>query len=219
MVRVQPVPFSHEHHVGVLGIDCRYCHTVGRELVLRRHAADQDLHELPFADLGRQRHARAGARQLPHRPVAALAARLQPARLRLLRPQHPRPQGRSAARPATAGSTRCRFTYQVPSLLMEWCLDCHRHPERQLRPRERGLQHRNGSRRPISSSCGRELGEAVRHSRHPIPHQLLGVPPMNPRKNLCAEARRPPGASGRRAGQEVLAQPGGAGRQRRPFRS
>ncbi|MCO6187788.1 cytochrome c family protein [Rhizobium sp. L1K21] len=26
-VRHQPVPFSHEHHVGGLGIDCRYCHT------------------------------------------------------------------------------------------------------------------------------------------------------------------------------------------------
>ena len=23
----QPVPFSHLHHVGELGIDCRYCHT------------------------------------------------------------------------------------------------------------------------------------------------------------------------------------------------
>jgi hypothetical protein len=23
----QPVPFSHQHHVGGLGIDCRYCHT------------------------------------------------------------------------------------------------------------------------------------------------------------------------------------------------
>jgi len=27
MPREQPVPFSHEHHVGGLGIDCRYCHT------------------------------------------------------------------------------------------------------------------------------------------------------------------------------------------------
>jgi hypothetical protein len=26
-VRDQPVPFSHQHHVGELGIDCRYCHT------------------------------------------------------------------------------------------------------------------------------------------------------------------------------------------------
>ena len=25
--REQPVPFSHEHHAGGLGIDCRYCHT------------------------------------------------------------------------------------------------------------------------------------------------------------------------------------------------
>ena len=27
VVRTQPVPFSHEHHAGGLGIDCRYCHT------------------------------------------------------------------------------------------------------------------------------------------------------------------------------------------------
>src|SRR5437879_4641671 len=27
VVRNQPVPFSHQHHVGGLGIDCRYCHT------------------------------------------------------------------------------------------------------------------------------------------------------------------------------------------------
>lgn len=27
VVRAQPVPFSHSHHVGALGIDCRYCHT------------------------------------------------------------------------------------------------------------------------------------------------------------------------------------------------
>ena len=25
--REQPVPFSHKHHAGALGIDCRYCHT------------------------------------------------------------------------------------------------------------------------------------------------------------------------------------------------
>src|SRR5277367_4608467 len=26
VARDQPVPFSHKHHVGELGIDCRYCH-------------------------------------------------------------------------------------------------------------------------------------------------------------------------------------------------
>lgn len=27
VAEMQPVPFSHEHHVGQDGIDCRYCHT------------------------------------------------------------------------------------------------------------------------------------------------------------------------------------------------
>src|ERR1035441_4610222 len=27
VARDQPVPFSHKHHVGELGVDCRYCHT------------------------------------------------------------------------------------------------------------------------------------------------------------------------------------------------
>src|SRR5690242_8391429 len=27
VIRSQPVPFSHEHHVNGLGLDCRYCHT------------------------------------------------------------------------------------------------------------------------------------------------------------------------------------------------
>src|SRR6201995_5761135 len=29
--RDQPVQFSHQHHVGGLGIDCRYCHTTVEE--------------------------------------------------------------------------------------------------------------------------------------------------------------------------------------------
>jgi hypothetical protein len=28
------------------------------------------------------------------------------------------------------------LTWQVASLQMEWCLDCHRHPERFVRPRD-----------------------------------------------------------------------------------
>jgi hypothetical protein len=27
MVKAQPIQFSHKHHVGDDGIDCRYCHT------------------------------------------------------------------------------------------------------------------------------------------------------------------------------------------------
>src|SRR5262249_59403110 len=27
IAKTQPVPFSHQHHVAGIGIDCRYCHT------------------------------------------------------------------------------------------------------------------------------------------------------------------------------------------------
>jgi hypothetical protein len=48
------------------------------------------------------------------------------------------------------------FTYQVPTLLMEWCLDCHRHPERELRPREQvfNMKYHPG---PDQSSLGLKL--------------------------------------------------------------
>ena len=32
IVPTQPVPFSHEHHVGFDGLDCRYCHFESRTL-------------------------------------------------------------------------------------------------------------------------------------------------------------------------------------------
>ena len=54
IARDQPIPFRHEHHVSGLGIDCRYCHTSVEQSALSGNAADEDLHELPSADLGRQ---------------------------------------------------------------------------------------------------------------------------------------------------------------------
>jgi cytochrome c553 len=32
---------------------------------------------------------------------------------------------------------KMRLTAQFPSLQMEWCLACHRHPEKFLRPKDR----------------------------------------------------------------------------------
>jgi cytochrome c553 len=32
---------------------------------------------------------------------------------------------------------KMRLTYQYPSLQMEWCLECHRNPEKNLRPKDR----------------------------------------------------------------------------------
>src|ERR1700733_13912747 len=51
--REQPIPFSHAHHVGSMGIDCRYCHTSVENSDFAV-IPPQDLHELPFADLDQQ---------------------------------------------------------------------------------------------------------------------------------------------------------------------
>ena len=52
---------------------------------------------------------------------------------------------------------RMPLMWQEQSLQMEWCLDCHRQPERYVRPRERGVQRRLRRRPPISSSSARRL--------------------------------------------------------------
>ena len=94
VTRDQPVPFSHEHHVGGLGLDCRYCHTSVEKARFAGLAADRNLHDLPFPALDQRRDAGAGAREPGREQADPLAARQQAARLRLLRPFHPYRQGR-----------------------------------------------------------------------------------------------------------------------------
>src|SRR5438067_2545550 len=53
------------------------------------------------------------------------------------------------------------FTYQVPSLLMEWCLDCHRHPEREIRPRQEVFNMKY-TKPADQEALGRRLTEAYK---------------------------------------------------------
>ena len=62
ITREQPVPFSHAHHVGGLGLDCRYCHEFGGESSVRRNPPDGNLHDVSFADLDQRIDAGAGTR-------------------------------------------------------------------------------------------------------------------------------------------------------------
>ncbi len=63
----QPVPFSHQLHVGQLGLDCTYCHQARVRVAARERARGADVHELPQPEEGeREGHepaARAGARR------------------------------------------------------------------------------------------------------------------------------------------------------------
>jgi hypothetical protein len=132
---VQPVPFSHQHHAGVLGIDCRYCHTTVE------HSA--------FAGIPPTKTC-----MNCHSQIWVGSQMLEPVResYRTNESLHWRRVynlpgfvyfDHSIHVQKGIGCSSCHgrvdqmpFTYQVPTLLMEWCLDCHRNPERKIRPRE-----------------------------------------------------------------------------------
>src|ERR1700751_167828 len=61
---------------------------LGRAVEFRGYSSDQDLHELPFADLDERIHARTRARQLSQRAVVAVDARQPAPGLRFLQSQH-----------------------------------------------------------------------------------------------------------------------------------
>ncbi len=130
----QPVPFSHKHHVGGLGLDCRYCHT---SVTNSANAGFPPTHTCMTC----------------HSQVWTHAPVLEPVRqsYRLNRPLHWKRiynlpdfvMFRHDVHVANGvGCEDCHgridkqpLTRQAVSLQMHWCLDCHRHPEEYLRPR------------------------------------------------------------------------------------
>jgi hypothetical protein len=127
------VPFSHQHHVGDLGIDCRYCHTSVE------HAPNAGI---PATEICMNCHSQMWVGSDMLEPVRAswrTGQSLQWQRIYNLPGfayfDH------SIHIHKGVGCSSCHgridampLTYQVPSLLMEWCLDCHRNPEQRLRP-------------------------------------------------------------------------------------
>ena len=135
VMREQPIPFSHEHHVGVLGIDCRYCH----DSVERSAFAG-----MPSTKTCMNCHSQMWVGSSMLEPVRDSYKTGRPLRWHRV---YNLPGfvyfDHSIHVHKGVGCSTCHdridempFTYQAPSLLMEWCLDCHRHPEEHLRPRE-----------------------------------------------------------------------------------
>ena len=131
--REQPVPFSHEHHAGGLGIECRYCHTT---------VETSSFANIPATKICMNCHSQ----------MWAASPTLEPVRESYL-------TGRSIAWTRVhdlpgfvyfnhsihvhkgIGCSTCHgrvdrmpLTWQAESLRMQWCLDCHRNPERYVRP-------------------------------------------------------------------------------------
>src|SRR6516162_6499849 len=165
VARVQPVPFSHEHHVGVLGIDCRYCHTSVEQSSYAGMPPTKtcmNCHSqiwLGSDVLGPVRDSYQSGRSLYWHRVYNVPGFVY--------------FDHSIHVQKGIGCSSCHgridempFTYQVPSLLMEWCLDCHRAPEKQLRPREE-VFNMKWEMPPNQVEAGRELARAyeIRDSR------------------------------------------------------
>ena len=132
----QPVPFSHRHHAGELGIDCRYCHS-GVETAPRAG--------LPPTETCMTCHSQ----------IWTNASMLEPVR-RSLAGDKPIQWTRVAKLPdyvffrhdihiaKGVGCESCHgridrmaLTYREKAFTMEFCLDCHRDPAPNLRPADR----------------------------------------------------------------------------------
>jgi hypothetical protein len=132
--RPQPVPFSHAHHVGGLGVDCRYCHTS----VERAAYAG-----IPPTKTCMNCHSQIWSQSPTLEPVRASFRSDKSIEWTRV---HDLPDfvyfNHSAHVNKGVGCSTCHgrvdqmpLMWQEKSLQMEWCLDCHRHPERYLRPK------------------------------------------------------------------------------------
>src|SRR5256714_4880160 len=133
--RPQPVPFSHQHHVTGLGIDCRYCHT--------------SVEESSFAGIPPTKTC-----MNCHSQIWTNAALLEPVR-ESFRTGKSLVWNRVNDLPdfvyfdhsihinKGVGCNSCHgpvdrmpLMYNHASLQMEWCISCHRNPAKVLRPRD-----------------------------------------------------------------------------------
>jgi hypothetical protein len=135
VAREQPIQFSHERHVAGNGLDCRYCHT--------------SVETSAFAGIPPTKTC-----MNCHSQIFANSPYLEPVRdsfrtgksLEWTR-VHDLPDfahfNHSIHVAKGVGCTTCHgavdrmpLMWREKSLQMEWCLDCHRQPEKYVRPRD-----------------------------------------------------------------------------------
>ena len=135
VAREQPVPFSHRHHAGELGIDCRYCHTAverGPIAGMPPTKTCMNCHSQIWVDSPVLEPVRASFRT--DKSIEWIKVHDLPDFVYFNHSIHVR-QGIGCVS-CHGRVDRMNLMWQASSLQMEWCLNCHRHPEQYVRPRD-----------------------------------------------------------------------------------
>ncbi len=169
----QPVPFSHQHHVAGLGIDCRFCHT--------------SVETSGFAGIPPTKTC-----MNCHSQIWTNAPLLEPVRASFRDNKslvwtrvHDLPDyvyfSHEIHINKGVGCKSCHgpvdempLMYQNASLQMEWCLECHRDTAKNLRPREEVFNmtyKQPSSWEPVMFNgekffAQKKLGEAIQKKYH-----------------------------------------------------
>jgi hypothetical protein len=134
-VVVQPVPFSHEHHVGDCGIDCRYCHTSVEDSAFAGIPPTKtcmNCHSQLFADSPLLASVRASFRD--ERPMVWTRVHDVPDFAYFNHGIH---VAKGIGCSTCHGEVdKMPLMWREATLHMQWCLDCHRDPAAFVRPRE-----------------------------------------------------------------------------------
>ena len=132
---LQPVPFSHKHHAGDLGIDCRYCHSTVETSADAGFPATHvcmTCHSEIWTNaaiLAPVRESLAENRSLDWQRVARVPDYVYF--------RHDIHIAKGIACVECHGRIdQMPLTYRAKAFEMKFCLDCHRNPEPHLRPRD-----------------------------------------------------------------------------------
>ena len=135
VAKKQPVPFSHKHHVTGVGIDCRYCHTSVEE---------SSFANIPPVETCMTCHSQVWTESPLLEPIRESYRTGNPIEWVRI---HDLPDfvyfNHSIHVHKGIGCQTCHgqvdqmpLMWKVNTLNMEWCLECHRAPEKYVRPRE-----------------------------------------------------------------------------------
>jgi hypothetical protein len=160
MARDQPVQFSHAHHVGAIGIDCRYCHTSVEKAAFAG---------IPPTKTCMNCHSQIWAQSPYLEPVRASFRNdtsLEWNRVNDLPDfvyfDHSIHVAKGVGCETCHGRVdQMPLMYQAATLQMRWCLDCHRNPEKYLRPKDQVFTM--GWQPPVEQAL---LGERLKREYH-----------------------------------------------------